>query len=368
MPTREEAVGFPRGEIRLGFCGSCGFLANTAFDESLLRYGERYEETQGFSPTFSAFARTLAGDLVRRFDLRGKRVLEIGCGKGEFISLLCELGMASGVGIDPSYLPGRLEAPGAVRVEFIRDFYSQHYTHLAADLVLCRHTLEHIGPTLDFMRMVRSAIGDRPDTLVVFELPDIVRVLNEGAFWDVYHEHCSYFSPGSLARLFRRSGFDVVDLWREYDDQYLLIAASPAERGAAAGPGHALEESPAQLRASARAFASRVRDDVEDWRRWLESGKTRGQRTMVWGSGSKGVSFLTTVGVTSEVDCVVDVNPHKRGKFMPGTGHEIVGPDDLPGRPPDRVIVMNPIYVPEIGRQLSKMGLSPEITAVGAPA
>ncbi|MEX2218544.1 MAG: class I SAM-dependent methyltransferase [Phycisphaerales bacterium] len=365
MPTRQEALDFPLGGLDLAFCNACGFVFNAAFQEGLLRYGEQYEETQGFSPTFNAFARQLAGALVDRYALRGKRVLEIGCGKGEFVALMCELGMAGGIGIDPAYIPGRLTQPGADRVEFIRDFYGPKYTHLHADLVLCRHTLEHIAPTLEFMRMVRASIGDRPETLVVFELPDVVRVLREGAFWDVYHEHCTYFSPGSLARVFRLAGFDVTDLWEEYDGQYLLIAARPAPAGRPGSGGPLpLEEPPAQLRPAAVGFGPRVAAVVDRWRAWLAEGARKKKRTVVWGSGSKGVSFLMTVKAHDAVDCVVDVNPHKRGRFMPGSGHEIVGPQDLRDRAPERVVVMNPIYIPEITRDLEKMGMRPEVVAV----
>ena len=96
-----------------------------------------------------------------------------------------------------------------------------------ADYVCCRHTLEHIHDVLDFMRLVRTAIGDRPDVPVFFELPDLERVLVERAFWDIYYEHCSYFTLGSLARLFRRTGFEVTELWKAYDGQYLMIEARP---------------------------------------------------------------------------------------------------------------------------------------------
>ncbi|MCH8271549.1 MAG: SAM-dependent methyltransferase, partial [Planctomycetes bacterium] len=81
-------------------------------------------------------------------------------------------------------------------------------------------------------------------------------------------------------------------------------------------------------------------------------------------SGSKGVAFLTTLGVTDEIDCVVDINPHREGTFMAGTGHEIVSPESLADHGVDNVIVMNPIYVDEIRGTLSEMGLHPNVVAV----
>ena len=76
-----------------------------------------------------------------------------------------------------------------------------------------------------------------------FEVPDTDRVLGEGAFWDIYYEHCSYFTPGSMARAFRAAGFAITRLERDYGDQYLLLEADPAEPSAMESTASALEES-----------------------------------------------------------------------------------------------------------------------------
>ena len=84
--------------------------------------------------------------------------------------------------------------------------------------------------------------------------------------------------------------------------------------------------------------------------------RSAGQTAVLWGSGSKGVAFLTTLGLTEEVRCAVDVNPYRHGYFMPGTGHRIIGPDALPSLQPDVVIIMNAIYRPEITVSLQERG------------
>src|ERR1700757_430411 len=98
MPTRERAMTYPRRDLQFGFCPRCGFIANTIFDPSVHEYSASYEETQAFSPTFSGFARNLATRWVEQYHLQGKSVLEIGCGKGEFLVLLMQLGIGQGIG------------------------------------------------------------------------------------------------------------------------------------------------------------------------------------------------------------------------------------------------------------------------------
>jgi hypothetical protein len=100
------------------------------------------------------------------------------------------------------------------------------------------------------------------------------------------------------------------------------------------------------------------------WRERMVDNGRRGRKAVIWGSGSKGVAFLTTLGLKEEIACAVDINPHRQGYFMPGTGHPIVGPEQLLEVRPDQVIVMNPIYRKEIGEQLRGLGLEPELLTV----
>jgi SAM-dependent methyltransferase len=362
LPTREEALHYPTGDIALGFCQTCGFIANLAFDPQVHEYSIQYEETQGFSPTFTAFHQRLAHRLIERYDLRHKEIIEIGCGKGEFLTLLCELGENRGVGFDPAYVSERNHSAAKERMTFIQDFYSEKYASYQGDLVCCKMTLEHIHQTADFVHTLRRALGDRHQTIVFFQLPDVTRILRELAFWDIYYEHCSYFSPGSLARLFRRCGFEVLELFTDYGDQYVMLEARPS-----LGPTSAVlpqEEELSALAQDVATFADHVRWKIEGWQQTLRQMHRARQRVVIWGAGSKGVTFLTTLKVQDEIGYAVDINPYKHGTYMAGTGHEIVGPAFLRDYRPDTVIVMNPIYREDVRQDLARLGLHPALLVV----
>lgn len=363
MPTRAAALDFPTGSIELVFCAECGFIANAAVDESLQAYSAAYEETQGFSPRFREFADELARRWVAKYDLHRKDIVEIGCGKGEFLTALCRLGDSHGTGIDPAIVAERVD-PSA-QIEWLPEYYSdeRHGELIAsADAIVCRHTLEHIPQVAQFMRRVRRGLNGHRETTVLFELPDVVRVLREQAFWDIYYEHCSYFSPGSLARLFRRAGFDVLDLQLDYDDQYILLEARPSENPSL--PPLPLEETVDQLRDEVARFEREFEATRARWNELLAGLRRDGRRAALWGSGSKAVAFLTTLDAGDEVGAVVDINPYRHGKYLAGVGHLISAPEALRGYLPDVVIAMNAIYREEIQRDLDALGLSPRLLTV----
>lgn len=360
LPTRQQALDFPRGDIELVFCRDCGFIGNARFDIGLNQYSPAYEETQAYSPRFLKFLDQICRDQIQKFGLApGMSALEIGCGKGEFITRLCELSGCNGIGIDPGYRPERYQSSAADRMTFIRDLYGPRYAHLQAEYVSCRHTLEHIAPVQEFMRLVRETIGNRHHVNVFFELPDMERVLETGVFWDIYYEHCTYFTRGSLARLFRAEGFDVTNLYKAYDDQYLMIEAKPTDSATVASLPQ--EDDLATTAALVKKFTQevdrRLAELSEASHRWRRSG----QKVAIWGSGSKCVSLMSSVDFGDTLRAIVDINPHKHGKFLAGSGWEILGPDALQAIRPDAVIIMNSIYTEEIRHELATGGLQPEL-------
>lgn len=357
---REAALAFPKGDLELSFCPSCGFIQNDRFDPRLATYTVACEDSQAFSGRFMRFVDETITNQDAKYGLAGRTVLEIGCGKGEFLARLVERTGARGIGIDPAYVAGRVGVPAAERLTFIQDFYGPAYAHLEADYVCCRHTLEHIPDVGAFVSQLRRAIGDRPDVVVLFELPDTERVLAERAFWDIYYEHCSYFTAGSLGRLFRRAGFELLDLYKVYDGQYLMIEARPAIGGGMSAP-LPIEEPPAVTAEWVRGFEIAVRGKIEALRSAVRGWALAGKRVVLWGSGSKAVACLTTLGIGDEVAGVIDINPHRVGKHLAGPGHRIEAPESLVGLRPDVVLIMNPIYRAEIQAQLQSLGLAPEL-------
>jgi SAM-dependent methyltransferase len=362
LSSRREAVATPRANLSLDVCKACGLISNSAFDAPGHDYSASYEEVQSFSPRFRAYAAQLADELVERHALAGRDVFEIGSGRGDFLTELVSRTSGRGVAVDPSYRDGDLASEFAGRISIDKAFFAAEQVPPNAGAIVCRHTLEHVHDVATFLRELRAGLDRTSGAVALFEVPDTRRVLEDGAFWDLYYEHCSYFTPGSLARAFRTAGLAPSRLERTFEDQYLFITATIGHRE----PSEPLpeEETAAEVVALAERFSAAFNEARRRWQDRLHVARARAARTVIWGAGSKGVGFLSMLGVADEVDYAVDVNPDKHGMFMPGTGHEIVSPDRLADRPPDLVVVMNPVYVDEIARDLAQRGIETELVTV----
>ncbi|PWC62798.1 hypothetical protein TSH7_09110 [Azospirillum sp. TSH7] len=358
IKSREEALAFPTGEVELCLCGDCGFIVNARWQDGRTIYAAGYEETQAFSPTFNAFHKTLAQEVMARFALQGARVLEIGCGKGEFLALLIEQGAAEGIGYDPGFEPGRFGGLAAERLQVVPEYFDERTVVDPGALICCKMTLEHIHDVNRFLRHVRSVIGAR-DSAVFFMIPDAGRILDEVAFWDVYYEHVSYFTADAVTGLFLRTGFEPEAVWTGYGGQYLMIAARPA---AAPRPQPLIDG--ARLRDRVRRFADEAAALRAGWKTRLTALHQAGKTVALWGSGSKAVAFLTTLGLRDEVAMVTDINPNRHGHWLPTSGHPIVSPADLALASPDVVVVVNPQYREEVARDLAARNCHPQLLSL----
>jgi len=365
--SREAAQALARGDVDLSFCTKCEFVYNAAWKPDRTTYSEQYEETQAFSQTFNDYHRRQAEDLITRYGVFGKEIVEIGCGKGEFISLLCELGQNRGVGYDPSFVPSR-RTSSAAQIEFRREFFGPTTQQPAPDLVCCKMTLEHINHTKSFAEDMRRIVSPDRGTVVFVQVPDVRRIMAETAFWDIYYEHCSYFSPNSLSYLFRKAGFDVLRIGSEFDGQYLTIEARAARTSAATQLAEVAAGDDDSLAESVTCFSRKAEARARHWGMLISAVGLAGGKTVLWGSGSKAVAFLAATKAEAHVQYLVDINPYRWGKFVPGSGTPIVQPDFLAQYQPDLVIAMNPVYATEIKGELARLGCTKAMFRVAGSA
>jgi len=357
--TEHEARTAPRGDIRLLFCRRCTHVFNATFDPALMEYSPSYENSLHFSPRFQRYAEDLADRLIARHRLRGKRVIDIGCGKGEFLALVCERGQNEGLGFDPSFDPQEASVPASTRIRVVQDFYSEKYAREPADLLMCRQVLEHIRDPRAFLATIRKAADGPGRTPLFVEVPNVLYTLRDRGIWDIIYEHCSYFTGASLARLFEACDYDVTGLESLYQDQFLGIDALP--RFTRTIRPEILPEQPEEISGLADGFARLYRSKVAEWGERLNAMSAAGRKGVVWGSGSKGVMFLNALQPAAPIAVVVDINPRKQGMFVAGTGQPIVSPETLRTVRPDAVVIMNPVYLDEIRGSLASLGISAEI-------
>ena len=357
-PSREGALAAPRGDIHLTYMPGCGHIYNSAFDPDKMTYTQAYENSLHFSARFQAYATALADRLIATYDLHNKDIVEIGSGQGDFLKMLCRMGGNRGVGFDPSYVAQEQEEADTA-VSFIQEFYSEEFADYPADFICCRHVLEHIHEPVPFLKAVRRAINGRLETVIFFEVPNALWTVRQLGIWDIIYEHCSYYSPVSLAHLFTQAGFQVLAVDETFGGQFLTIEARLAPDTAVPAPAN--PQDLAALSADVAQFADNYRQKVAYWHETLHELAQNGRRVVVWGSGSKGVMFMNTFDQEGLIRYAVDINPRKQGMFVAGSGQEIVSPEFLRVYQPDVVIIMNRNYEDEIGRQLAQLGVTASI-------
>ena len=334
----ESARAVARGQLQMTVCGQCGFVYNAAFDPARITYARGYDNDQTFSPYFDRYVDSLIEQLKAQVGIDGRSIAEIGCGSGYFLDRLVAASTDSvGVGYDPSYSGQVRSADGRV------SYVTSHFTGNGrrADLVICRHVIEHVSRPAEFAATIRDSVD--PGASVVIETPAVEWILGNHVIWDFFYEHCSLFSASSLARVFAASGFEVRTVDPVFNGQYLWLTASAtgtARRRARHDPDPAIAD-------ACRRFAAVERVIRQRWEEVVERARVRGP-VAVWGAGAKGSTFVNLLDPAAEqIACVVDVNPRKQGRYIAGSGHRVVSPQALADGI-QTVFIMNPNYESEI--------------------
>jgi hypothetical protein len=295
-------------------------------------YDASYQNEQSCSRSFGAHLGKVAEIAVASAGPGGS-VIEIGCGKGAFVELLRDRGIEKISAFDPSY---EGDDPAITADYFGPGSISSH-----ADLVVLRHTLEHIHRPLDFLHMIARANGSRGRIMI--EVPQFDWIVQNNAFWDLYNEHCNYFTRATLCAIFAKC--EWYDL---FGHQYQAVVADFSD-----------------LLRRPNIAAPVLFDGFPDVR-WHYASLLEGKENIfVWGASSKGVIFCNHMDrAGGRIRGLVDINSVKQGRHIAVTAHAIFAPSHLWGLKREKltIVVANPNYMREIEEYVAS--LSPELLSL----
>lgn len=340
--TEEHARNCVIGTVELVQCNKCGFVFNIAYNEDLIVYDETYNNVRNTSPTYDGYLDFIIAMFSEYLSCESI-VLEIGCGKGEFLRKLSDMVGCKAVGYDTTY---QGDAIYNNRVFFYKNYFRQENDNKRYDMLILRHVLEHVPNPFKFLQELCNTFLLKKGSHVFVEVPNFEWILRKGVFYDITYEHCNYFFSETLVNLMTRVGVEVKKVVNVFNEQILLL--------------HGIYEGDKLVHTPSATFQGTryLLDGFRISKRKLIENIRRAKNSCVWGASGKGVIFLSElpIEIIKKITYIIDINLQKQGKFLPISGKRVDPPDVLKQVKGELlVLIMNNIYEKEIRTKLSEM-------------
>lgn len=312
-------------DLHLHECDACGLVQ---IPGEPVPYYKEVIRAAAFSSDMRAFRAAQLARWVESHGLQGQRILEVGCGKGEYLELLSACGVQA-TGLE--YAQASVAHCRRAGLDVLRGFPTRAGGALPAESFAAFMTLnfmEHWPRPVETLRAIRDSLV--PGGIGLVEVPNFDMVLQERLYSEFISDHLSYFTRDSFAFALHRAGFEVLSMdsvWHDY-----ILSAVVRKRG------------PTDLSALTRHGAT-VTQALRSF-----VGRFPPRTVAVWGAGHQALAVLALAELGSDIRYVVDSAPFKQGRFTPATHIPIVAPDHLAADPVEAVIVMAAAYSDEVAR------------------
>lgn len=338
-PIKSKTLAQTIAPIRLRLNVELNFLENEAFDPQLIDYSDDYENSQAHSTKFKDHMQSVLS-LLQAALPRDSVLVEVGCGKGDFVEMIEQSGYFRVKGYDASY-DGNNKS--------IEKRYLNSSDRIVADLVVLRHVLEHVPKPYDFLAMLKSIFGQAK---IYIEVPSYDWIFANRTFFDITYEHVNYFSQRALKQLFEPS---TTQYGLMFDEQYQYVISDLSSLNF---------EFKRQYDSCSWKFLSfnelfpNIETNIRRFERQACSGAV-----YIWGAATKGCLFLAHCAIKNrlidKVRFAIDQNPKKLGKYLPGSMIEIRSTEDFfkAVKPGDLLLIANPAYMGEIIAQVRANGI-----------
>lgn len=351
----DPAPAFP---LTVGLCRSCTLVQLRHALPAQALFDADYPYFSSFSDALDRHGRRHVDDLLAAGRVRdGGLVVEVASNDGYLLRHLLPHG-ARVLGIEPS--PGPAAAARAIGVPTLEDFLTPalgeqvRAEHGPADVVLANNVMAHVPDLPGFVQAMAAMLAD--DGVLQVENPGVRWLIEHAEFDTVYHEHYCYFSCTAVRALVRAQGLELndVELFPDLQGGTLRWTCSRSPQVSARAQRHLDEEVALGLTGPEPylAFGARVTAVQDELRRLLTDLKAGGASIAAYGAAAKGATLLNSTGIgTDLLDFVVDRNPHKQGRWLPGAGLPILPPEALLEQRPDYVLILAWNYAAEVRAQ-----------------
>jgi SAM-dependent methyltransferase len=355
----EEELRVPEAKFPLAvaLCPACALLQVTETVPAEILYRRDYPYFSSASPALLRHSAEHVEALVSRYQLGPLSfVVEVASNDGYLLRNFVERGIHC-LGIDPA--DGPVAQANSIGVPTIHDFFgSRCAEQLAsegkfADVAIANNVVAHVDDINDFVAGFARLL--KPTGIAVFEFAYALDMIRHCEFDTIYHEHLFYHTLHGLTPLFKRHGLHLNDVER------LPIHGGSLRLTVSRKPGRserldALFAHEAELGVDKVSFyddfADRVRALRDALAELLVAERTKGKRIACYGAAAKGATLVNYLGLGEGFfDFVVDANPYKQGKYLPGQHIPIRHPDQLVADQPDYVLLLVWNFAGEVMRQ-----------------
>ncbi len=347
-----EELGAPeaRFPLRVLVCESCWLVQTEDFVRADVLFDADYAYLSGQSETWVAHCGRFAEEMIERFGLtESSRVIEVASNDGTLLRRFHDLGMAC-TGIEPTAMSANIARGLGLTVveEFLNVGLATRLAGLGAeaDLLVANNVLAHVPDINDFAGACSLLLAD--EGVATFEFPHVLELIELTQFDTIYHEHFSYLSLTSVEAVFKTAGLKVFDVQQlSTHGGSLRVYAQRAEstRFGICESVHRLRGQEGPLGVASPSFytdfqerSNCIKDDLMEF---LIDAKRKGQSVVGYGAAAKGNTLLNYAGVRPDlIPYVVDNNPAKQGRYLPGSRIPIVDEQRIVDDPPDLVLVL----------------------------
>lgn len=323
----ESEVKFDSGiDLDLCACPKCGLVQ---FDCEPVDYYRDTIRAGGFTQTMVDLRRSQYDRFIKKYNLTGKKFVEVGCGRGEFLKVLTEF---------------PVEAYGIENRESLVDIAVQNGLNVKKNFTESTDTVIEGGPFDAFLSFNFLEHQPYPNTMLsciynnlteggygLITVPSFEYILKNDGYYELLHDHIVYFTQDTLAFLFEKNGFKVLESRLCLPDTIEVIVqkkSAPNVKG--------LERNRGALK---KDFAEFVNEKIQ-----------HGKKVAIWGASHQGFTIAATTEMGEKIEYIIDSAPFKQGRYAPASHIKIVSPDYSREHPVDCIIIVAPGYTDEIAQ------------------